>query len=115
MKKLLFLLIAIIVCVNANAGINTTIKVDATKVAEKVVSTVKKEHNDVALDASTAVKVVEDVTTNSKGKQVTKYYCVIKGELYSTSKTVAEYVYLCERLQVTPRLAIRDGKKIVKL
>lgn len=115
MKKIIIILIAIIVCVNANAGINTTIKVDATKVAEKVISSTKKEHNDIALESSTPIKVVEDVTTNSKGKQVTKYYCVIKGELYNTSKSVAEYIYLCERLQVTPRLAIRDGKKIVKL
>ena len=42
-------------------------------------------------------EIVEDVTTNSKGAEVKKYYILADGYLIPTSKTTYEKIKLCKK------------------
>lgn len=84
MKKLILALAIIAGAWTANAADKDTVAIDFTKVQ----------------------KLIEDETTNKKGKKVMKYYLMYNGELVPTSKNVVERYRLCKKHGAKCRLAM---------
>ena len=86
MKKILFIAVLMIMSISTVSATEKadTLKADNTKVE----------------------KVIEDKTTNTKGKPVVNYYILYNRELIKTSKTVAEKITLCKKYNAKCALAI---------
>lgn len=68
-------------------------------VAMMVLSTsyAAQPNDTVSVDQADVKRWVQSETTNAKGAKVTKYYCIWKDELVSTSKNVYEKAMLCKQ------------------
>ena len=87
MKKILFIAALMIMSISTVSVIEKadTLKADNTKVE----------------------KVIEDTTTNTKGKPVVNYYILYNRELIKTSETVAKKkITLCKKYNAKCALAI---------
>lgn len=60
----------------------------------------------ISIDNSKIERVVESKTTNSKGKEVVKYYFVYDHQLISTSKPVVEVYNLAKQYGANCALAM---------
>lgn len=64
------------------------------------------QNDTITVDNAKIAKVIEDKTTNSKGKAVVKYYFLYDGELISTSKPVVEVYNLAKQYGAKCALAM---------
>ena len=65
------------------------------------------EQNDtIPVNYMEITQVVTDVTTNKKGRQLTKYYFIYKGELVATSTRVVEMYNLSKKHGVKLKLSM---------
>lgn len=55
------------------------------------------DNDTIAIDNAKIERIVEDTTTNSKGKTVVKYYFVYGHQLVSTSKSVVRVYRLAKQ------------------
>lgn len=72
------------------------------------------KNDTIVVDNAKIERVVEDQTTNAKGKAVVKYYFLYDHQLISTSKPVAEVYKLAKQYGAVCSLAIvvnRDTKR----
>lgn len=69
------------------------------------------DNDTVPVQTSQTCKLVEDTTTNAKGRTVTRYYIIYDGELVQTSKRVAETMKLCAKHGAKCGLAVVINKK----
>lgn len=76
MKKFIIILLMIVVAISANAIEKDTISISQTQIT----------------------KIVTDTGVSSNGKQYTKYYAIVNGELVSISKSVVEKINLCKSM-----------------
>lgn len=69
------------------------------------------------VDNAKITKVIEDVTTNTKGNKVIKYYFIYNGELVNTSKTVIAKYKIAKQYGANCALAIiikgKGSKRII--
>lgn len=68
----------------------------------------------ISVDNSKIERVIEDMTTNSKGKTVVKYYFLYDHQLISTSKPVVEVYNLAKQYGAECGLAMvinRESKR----
>lgn len=77
-------------------------------------ATNKAKNDSVLVRKEAVIKFIEKETTNTKGNTTKKYYCIIDGELYTTSKTVLDYWTLCQEVQAKSKLYIVNGKRVCK-
>ncbi len=71
--------------------------------------------NDTVAIANTKIqRMVQDETTNSKGKKVVKYYVLYGNELVKTSKSVVEAYNLCKKYNAKCALAMVINRKTNK-
>lgn len=66
----------------------------------------------LAVNNNLITKVIKHKTTNTKGKEVIKYYFVYNGNLVSTSKTVVDKYELAKAYGVRIALIIIKNKRI---
>lgn len=66
----------------------------------------------LAVNNNLITKVIKHKTTNTKGKEVIKYYFVYNGNLISTSKTVVDKYELAKSYGVRIALIIIKNRKI---
>ena len=66
-------------------------------IAAMSVTAEEVKNDTIPVKSEEITKLVEDVTTNSKGQKVTKYYFLIGGELMQTSRHVVETYNLCQK------------------
>lgn len=66
-------------------------------IAAMSVTAEEVKNDTIPVKSEEITKLVEDVTTNSKGQKVTKYYFLIEGELMQTSRHVVETYNLCQK------------------
>lgn len=73
------------------------------------------EKDTVAINQNAIAKLITDKGVSAKGKEYTKYYALINGELISTSKTVVEKIALCKKYGAKCALAAVRNKKTKSL
>ena len=93
MKKFIIILLMIVVAISANAIEKDTISISQTQIT----------------------KVVTDTGVSSNGKQYTKYYAIVNGELVSISKAVVEKINLCKKYGAKCAIAGVRNKKTKSL
>lgn len=93
MKKFIIILLMIVVAISANAIEKDTISISQTQIT----------------------KIVTDTGVSSNGKQYTKYYAIVNGELVSISKAVVEKINLCKKYGVKCAIAGVRNKKTKSL
>ena len=89
MKKFIIILLMIVVAISANAIEKDTISISQTQIT----------------------KIVTDTGVSSNGKQYTKYYAIVNGELVSISKAVVEKINLCKKYGAKCAIAGVRNKK----
>lgn len=72
------------------------------------------KNDTVAVVNSQIKQIVQDETTNSKGKKVVKYYVLYNGVLVPTSKHVVETYNLCLKYKAEFALAMVINKRTNK-
>lgn len=72
------------------------------------------ENDTVAIANTKIQRMVQDETTNSKGKKVVKYYVLYGNELVQTSKSVVEAYNLCKKYNAKCALAMVINRKTNK-
>lgn len=93
MKKFIIILLMIVVAISANAIEKDTISISQTQIT----------------------KIVTDTGVSSNGKQYTKYYAIVNGELVSISKAVVEKINLCKKYGAKCAIAVVRNKKTKSL
>lgn len=93
MKKFIIILLMIVVAISANAIEKDTISISQTQIN----------------------KIVTDTGVSSNGKQYTKYYAIVNGELVSISKAVVEKINLCKKYGAKCAIAGVRNKKTKSL
>lgn len=93
MKKFIIILLMIVVAISANAIEKDTISISQTQIT----------------------KIVTDTGVSSNGKQYTKYYAIVNGELASISKAVVEKINLCKKYGAKCAIAGVRNKKTKSL
>lgn len=93
MKKFIIILLMIVVAISANAIEKDTISISQTQIT----------------------KIVTDTGVSSNGKQYTKYYAIVNGELVSISKAVVEKINLCKKYGAKCAIAGARNKKTKSL
>lgn len=93
MKKFIIILMMIVVAISANAIEKDTISISQTQIT----------------------KIVTDTGVSSNGKQYTKYYAIVNGELVSISKAVVEKINLCKKYGAKCAIAGVRNKKTKSL
>ena len=93
MKKFIIILLMIVVAISANAIEKDTISISQTQIT----------------------KIVTDIGVSSNGKQYTKYYAIVNGELVSISKAVVEKINLCKKYGAKCAIAGVRNKKTKSL
>lgn len=93
MKKFIIILLMIVVAISANAIEKDTISISQTQI----------------------IKIVTDTGVSSNGKQYTKYYAIVNGELVSISKAVVEKINLCKKYGAKCAIAGVRNKKTKSL
>ena len=93
MKKFIIILLMIVVEISANAIEKDTISISQTQIT----------------------KIVTDTGVSSNGKQYTKYYAIVNGELVSISKAVVEKINLCKKYGAKCAIAGVRNKKTKSL
>lgn len=93
MKKFIIILLMIVVAISANAIEKDTISISQTQIT----------------------KIVTDTGVSSNGKQYTKYYAIVNGELVSISKAVVEKINLCKKYGTKCAIAGVRNKKTKSL
>ena len=93
MKKFIIILLMIVVAISANAIEKDTISISQTQIT----------------------KIVTDTGVSSNGKQYTKYYVIVNGELVSISKAVVEKINLCKKYGAKCAIAGVRNKKTKSL
>lgn len=93
MKKFIIILLMIVVAISANAIEKDTISISQTQIT----------------------KIVTDTGVSSNGKQYTKYYAIVNGELVSISKAVVEKINLCKKYGAKCAIAGVRNKKTKSL
>lgn len=93
MKKFIIILLMIVVAISANAIEKDTIGISQTQIT----------------------KIVTDTGVSSNGKQYTKYYAIVNGELVSISKAVVEKINLCKKYGAKCAIAGVRNKKTKSL
>lgn len=94
MKKfIIILLMIVVVAISANAIEKDTISISQTQIT----------------------KIVTDTGVSSNGKQYTKYYAIVNGELVSISKAVVEKINLCKKYGAKCAIAGVRNKKTKSL
>lgn len=69
------------------------------------------QNDTIAVDNAKIERVVENKTTNSKGKAMVKYYFIYGGELVPTSKLVVEVYNLAKQYGANCALAVVINKE----
>lgn len=69
----------------------------------------------VSVNATQIERIIEDKGVSSKGKEYTKYYAIMNGELVPVSKTVIDRLNLCKKHNVRCALAGVRNKKTKKI
>lgn len=72
------------------------------------------KNDTIAVANSQIKKLIQDETTNTKGKKVVKYYILYIGALVPTSKSVVEAYNLCLKHNVECALVMVINKKTNK-
>lgn len=72
------------------------------------------KNDTVAIENTKIQRMVQDETTNSKGKKVVKYYVLYGNELVKTSKSVVEAYNLCKKYNAKCALAMVINRKTNK-
>lgn len=93
MKKFIIILLMIVVAISANAIEKDTISISQTQIT----------------------KIVTDTGVSSNGKQYTKYYAIVNGELVIISKAVVEKINLCKKYGAKCAIAGVRNKKTKSL
>lgn len=93
MKKFIIILLMIVVAISANTIEKDTISISQTQIT----------------------KIVTDTGVSSNGKQYTKYYAIVNGELVSISKAVVEKINLCKKYGAKCAIAGVRNKKTKSL
>lgn len=93
MKKFIIILLMIVVAISANAIEKDTISISQTQIT----------------------KIVTYTGVSSNGKQYTKYYAIVNGELVSISKSVVEKINLCKKYGAKCAIAGVRNKKTKSL
>ena len=93
MKKFIIILLMIVVAISANAIEKDTISISQTQIT----------------------KIVTDTGVSSNGKQYTKYYAIVNGELVSISKSVVEKINICKKYGAKCAIAGVRNKKTKSL
>ena len=93
MKKFIIIFLMIVVAISANAIEKDTISISQTQIT----------------------KIVTDTGVSSNGKQYTKYYAIVNGELVSISKAVVEKINLCKKYGAKCAIAGVRNKKTKSL
>ena len=93
MKKFIIILLMIVVAISANAIEKDTISISQTQIT----------------------KIVTDTGVSSNGKQYTKYYAIVNGELVSISKSIVEKINLCKKYCAKFAIAGLRNKKTKSL
>ena len=93
MKKFIIILLMIVVAISANTIEKDTISISQTQIT----------------------KIVTDTGVSSNGKQYTKYYAIVNGELVSISKSVVEKINLCKKYGAKCAIAGVRNKKTKSL
>lgn len=93
MKKFIIILLMIVVAISANAIEKDTISISQTQIT----------------------KIVTDTGVSSNGKQYTKYYAIVNGELVSITKAVVEKINLCKKYGAKCAIAGVRNKKTKSL
>ena len=93
MKKFIIILLMIVVAISAKAIEKDTISISQTQIT----------------------KIVTDTGVSSNGKQYTKYYAIVNGELVSISKSVVEKINLCKKYGAKCAIAGVRNKKTKSL
>lgn len=94
MKKFItMMLMMVMVAISANATEKDTISISQTQIT----------------------KIVTDTGVSNKGKQYTKYYAIVNGELVNISKSVVEKINLCKKYGAKCALAGVRNKKTKSL
>ena len=93
MKEFIIILLMIVVAISANAIEKDTISISQTQIT----------------------KIVTDTGVSSNGKQYTKYYAIVNGELVSISKSVVEKINLCKKYGAKCAIAGVRNKKTKSL
>lgn len=73
------------------------------------------EKDTISIAQSQITKLVTDAGVSSNGKQYTKYYAIVNGELVSVSKAVVEKINLCKKYGAKCALAGVRNKKTKSL
>jgi hypothetical protein len=73
------------------------------------------EKDTIAINQNAIAKLITDKGVSTKGKEYTKYYAIINGELVSTSKTVVDKIQLCKKYGAKCALAAVRNKKTKSL
>lgn len=73
------------------------------------------EKDTVAINQNAIVQLITDKGVTANGKERTKYYALINGELVSTSKTAVDKIALCKRYGAKCALAAVRNKKTKSL
>lgn len=73
------------------------------------------EKDTIAINQNAIAKLITDKGVSAKGKEYTKYYAIINGELISTSKTVVDKIQLCKKYGAKCALAAVRNKKTKSL
>lgn len=69
------------------------------------------KNDTVAVVNSKIERMIQDETTNAKGKKVVKYYFMYNGTLVPTSKSVVDAYNLCRKYKAECALVIVVNKK----
>jgi hypothetical protein len=70
------------------------------------------KNDTLAVNNNLITKVIKHKTTNTKGKEIIKYYFVYNGNLISTSKTVVDKYELAKAYDVRIALIIIKNRRI---
>ena len=73
------------------------------------------EKDTISISQTQITKIVTDTGVSSNGKQYTKYYAIVNGELVSISKAVVEKINLCKKYGVKCAIAGVRNKKTKSL
>lgn len=69
------------------------------------------KNDTVAVVNSKIERMIQDETTNTKGKKVVKYYVMYSGKLIPTSKSVVNAYNLCRKYKAECALVMVINKK----
>ena len=73
------------------------------------------EKDTISISQTQITKIVTDTGVSSNGKQYTKYYAIVNGELVSISKAVVEKINLCKKYGAKCAIAGVRNKKTKSL